>query len=359
MTIERIDLWTTNLPTERLHPHFRSLAANPVERACIDRWVDGFADVNNNIAHEFQTKFSPAFWEIYLYQMFVSMGFTVARPTDRPDFVVDTPAGGIAVEAKITEAGPGQPPVWIPIHEVPLNREQYYDQTCAKLSGAIASKTKHYRTYQNEPAVKDRPFLLCLNPYDSPHFVMQGFGALTRVLYQYCDPTFAIDAHGNMVETGHRRVESFTTKNGAVVQFGVFLDMTNTELSAVYFNPRATVSKLFADPMRKGHPKERVLAQWYMATDGTLHLQEAHPSNYRETMADGGYLMLNPNAKHPIDPEPFFKQGMTICSFEADTRVLVSRTPTPFLKTRISLGVVPDNFPRELMVHGMAAHLSE
>ena len=359
MSLAPIDLWTTTVPTARLHPHFRSLAANPVERACLDRWAEGFADVNNNIAHEFQTKFSPAFWEIYLYRMFVSMGFAVSRPADRPDFVVKTPSGGIAVEAKVTEAGPGQPPVWMPIHEVPLDREQFYDRTCAKLSGAIASKLKHYRTYANEPAVKDKAFLLCLNPYDSPHFIMQGFEALARVLYQYCDPTLVIDKNGNMVETGHRRVESFTTKSGTVVPFGVFLNPANSELSAVYFNPRATVSKLFADPKREGHPKERVFAQWYMVTDGTLHLQEAHPSNYRETMADGGYLMLNAYAKHPIDPEPFFKQGVKICSFDADKRVLMSRTPTPFLETRITCGVVPDDFPPELMVKGKAAHSTE
>ena len=71
---------------------------------------------------------------------------------------------------------------------------------------------------------------------------MQGFGALARVRYQYCDPTFAIDEHGKVIETGHRRVEAFTTKNGTLVPFGVFLDPANSEVSAVYFYPRATVS---------------------------------------------------------------------------------------------------------------------
>lgn len=354
-----IDLWTSTLPIGRLHPHFRSLAASPVDRACLDRWAEGFEDVNGNIVQELQTKFSSAFWEIYLYRMFVSMGFRVLRPKDRPDFVVCAHQECTAVEAKVTEAGPGQPPVWTPILDVPLDREQFYDQTCAKLSGALATKLKHYRTYSGEPAVKDRPFLLCLNPYDSPHFVMQGFGALTRVLYQYSDPTFAFDSNGKMIETEHRRVESFTTKNGTVVPFGVCLDPANTELSAVYFNPRATISKLFADPQRDGHADDRVLAQWYMVNDGSLHVQDAHPSHYRETMGDGGYLMLNPHAKRPIDPEPFFKQGVTICSFDSDKRVLMSRTPMPFLKTRITVGGLPNDFPAELIVQGRPVHSAE
>lgn len=351
-----MDLWATELPIERLHPHYRSMAACPADRACLDRWVEGFEDINNNIVHEFQTKFSPAFWEFYLYRMFLSMGLTVERPADRPDFVVIASKEDFAVEAKVTEAGPSGDPVWMPMDEVPLDREEFYDQTSAKLSGAISTKLRHFRTYANEPAVKGKAFILCLNPYDSPHFVMQGFGALTRVLYQYCDPTFDIDENGEMVETGHRRVESFTKPSGAVVPFGVFLDPANSELSAVYFNPRATVSKLVAEPKRNSHPKELVIAEWYHPTDGTMRSEQVHPSEYSETMADGGYLMLNAYATHPIDPEPFFEQGVTICTFDDHSRVLTSRTPKRFLRTRISLKVLPENFPPELMVKGKAAH---
>lgn len=351
-----IDLWTTKLPKERLHPHFRSLAASPVDRACLQRWIDGFADVNGNIAHGFQTTFSAAFWEIYLYKMFQSLGFAVERPKDRPDFVLDAPQGKIAAEAKIIDSSPGQSPVWAPIHEVPLDREAFYNQTSSKLVGALHRKLQHYRTYANEPAVVDRPLLLCVNPYDTPHFVMQGFGAMTRVLYQYCDPVFTRGASGSLVETGHRRVESFRTKSGTVVPFGFFLEPSHIEVSAVYFNPRATVSKLFADPQRNGHKNERVIAQWYMVATGTLHLQDVHPSNYRETLGDGGYLFLNAHARTAIDPEPFFKQGIAVCQFEESTRTLVTRTPTPFLKTRIAHGVLPDDYPSDLLVNNRPAH---
>lgn len=144
-----------------------------------------------------------------------------------------------------------------------------------------------------------------------------------------------------------------------MVPFGFFLDSSKTEVSAVYFNPRATTSKLFADPFRNGHEKERVFAQWYMVSTGTLHVNEAHPSNYRETLADGGYLFMNAHARHAIDPEPFFKQGVAICTFKSDTRTLVSRTPTPFLKTRIALGVIPDDYPSDLLVKGKAIHNAE
>lgn len=289
------------------------------------------------------------FWEIYLFKMFQTLGFKVARPKDRPDYILDTPQGFIAAEAKIIDTSPHQAPIWTPIHEVPLDREAFYEQTCAKFSGALHQKLKHYRTYANEPAVKSRPFLLCVNPYDTPHFVMQGFGAMTRVLYQYCDPIVAPTESGYLEEVGHRRIESFKTKNGTVVPFGFFLDPCNTEVSAVYFNPRATTSKLFADPLRNSHEKERVFAEWYMVSTGTLHYSEAHPSNYRETLADGGYLFRNSHATHAIDPEPFFKQGVTVCEFKSETRTLVSRTPTPFLKTRIAHGVIPDDYPKDLL----------
>lgn len=315
--------------------------------------------MNGNAAHEFQTKFSPMFWEIYLFKMFQTLGFTVSRPKDRPDFVLDAPQGMIAAEAKIINPTPGKAPVHAPMHEVTWNREAFYEQTCVKLNGALRAKLRDYRTYSAEPAVKDRPFLLCVNPYDTPHFVVQGFEAMTRVLFQYGDPEVAPTETGRLVEVGHRRVKSATKENGTSLPLGLFLDPANTEVSAVYFNPRATTSKLFADPLRNGHEKERVFAHWYMVSTGTLHYNESHPSNYRETLADGGYLFLNTHAKHAIDPEPFFKQGVTVCTFNGDTRTLLSRTPTPFLKTRVALGVIPDDYPSDLLVKGKAVHTTE
>lgn len=356
MASKPLDLWTPRYPVERLHRHFRSLAATPQDRDCITRWAADFVDVNNTVVDEFQTKFSPAFWELYLHAMFKSLGFGVSRPADRPDFALNAPQGEIAAEAKVTEAGPGQIPEWTPKHEVTYDREQFYGQTSAKLAGALVSKMKSYRGYATEPHVEGRPFLLCLNPYDHPWFIAQGFGAITRVLYQYCNPTFEITESGAMRETGHRRVESFTTPKGAVVPFGFFLDPRNAEMSAVYFNPRATTSKLFADPQRVSHPGERVFAIWYMVSDGSMVKQDVHPSHYRETLADGGYLFLNSHAIHPIDPEPFFKQGVTVCRFDGERRELTSRTPEPFLKERVTCGVISDGFPQDLLIEGKTSH---
>lgn len=354
-----VDLWTTKLPVQRLHPFFRSLAACPVDRACFQRWADGFTDANGNAAHEFQTKFSPMFWEIYLFKMFQTLGFEVSRPKARPDFVLQTPSGPVAAEAKIIDTGQGQMPIWTPIHEVPWDRESFYAQTCAKFSGALQGKLAELRSYVDEPAVKDRPFLLCVNPYDTPHFITQGFGAMTRVLFQYCDPIIAENGSGNWEEVGHQRVESFVTRSGTVVPFGFFLDPANTEVSAVFFNPRATLSKLMADPLREGHEKERVYATWYMVATGELCKHVTHPSHYRETLADGGYLFLNSYAKHPIDPEAFFKQGVAVSTFDVQTRTLVTRTPTPFLKERVTLRILPEDFPKDLMPKGGTAHVTQ
>jgi hypothetical protein len=176
------------------------------------------------------------------------------------------------------------------------------------------------------------------------------------VLYQYCDPTFEITAAGTMVETGHRRIESFTTRNGTVVPFGYFLDPQNADISALFFNPRATIGKLFADPLRVSHEGERVFASWYLVSTGKIVGQDVHPSGYRETLADGGYLLLNAHAGHPIDPEPFFKQGVTVCTFDGSRRELTSRTPEPFLKERATCGVIPEDFPNDLLIKGRMGH---
>lgn len=343
MTHQTIDLWTPMCPTGRLHPHFQALTQMPENQRCITRWTHGFKDVNNTIVHEFQTKFSPAFWELYLHAMFTSLGFSVARPALRPDFVLDTPHGGIVAEAKVTEAGPGGAPEWAPKHEAPFNRDEFYARTSMKLAGALAAKLKSFLEYELEPHVKDCPFLLCLSPFDHPWFVLQGFGAITRVLYQYGDPIVGVDGTGAMVEIGHQRVASVTKPNGTEIPLGLFLDREYASISAVFFNPRATLSKVFADPLRASHKDDRIKATWYLPSTGELRTCQVHPSDHHETLADGGYLLLNSHSRHPINPDAFFEQGVTVCSFDENDRVLTSRTPEPFLKDRTATGVIPDS----------------
>jgi hypothetical protein len=336
MPTRRIDLWTPKVPLERLHPHFVRLAATPASRDCLNRWADGFEDTDRKIVQEFQTTFEPAFWELYLFATFRSLGFSVRRPKAHPDYVLESPNGDIAVEAKVTLAGPDQIPEWTPKHEVPYDQEEFYRQSAEKLAGAIKSKADSYRTYCQEPHVRDRPFLLCLQPYDHPWFITQHARAIWRVLFQYDQPVGYISEAGNMIETGHRRIESVTKRSGAIVPLGYFLDATYADISAVFFNPRATVGKFFADPKRESHPKEHVFATWYMVSTGTFVKQDVHPSYYRETLADGGYLLLNPFARNQLDPEPFFRQGVTVCSFDSERREMTSRTPVPFLFERVT-----------------------
>lgn len=328
-----------------IHPHFRVLAGTTSSRGCIDRWAIGFEDIDNDFVPKFQRSFSPQFWELYLHAMFKSLGFNPTRPKAHPDFVLHAPQGEIVTEAKVTEAGPGQTPEWTTKTEVPYDQDTFYAQTTAKLSGAVDHKIKSYRKYASKPHVKDRPFLLSLGAYDHPWFIKQHARAIWRVLYQYDQPTGYISDTGNMIETGHARVQTFTTPKGAIVPLGYFLNPANSDVSAVMFNPRATIGKLFADPLREHHRNERVFARWYMVSSRTFIPQDVHPSQYRETLADGGYLLLNPYANRPIDPEPFFKQGMTVCSFEPKVRRMTSRTPEPFLFERTTLGVIPEESP--------------
>lgn len=290
-----LDLWTLQVPVQQLHPHFRALAANPSSRGCVTRWANGFTDIDNDFVPKFQRSFSPQFWELYLHAMFNSLGFNPTRPKAHPDFVLHTSQGEIATEAKVTEAGPGQTPEWAAKSETEYDTEQFYEQTTAKLCGAVVSKIQSYRRYANEPHVVGRPFLLSLGAYDHPWFINQHARAIWRVLYQYDEPSGYVSDQGIMVETGHTRVETFTTRKGAIVPLGLFLDPANSDVSAIFFNPRATVSKLVTDPLRAHHDKERVFACWYMVSSGTFSPQEAHAADYKETLADGGYLLLNPH----------------------------------------------------------------
>ncbi len=329
-----LDLWTPQVPTVDQHPHFRGLRNETATRGCLDRWTDGFVDIDNDFVPKFQRSFSPQFWELYLHAMFKSLGFKPTRPKAHPDFLLNAPQGVIVAEAKVTEAGPGQTPEWTNKSQVPFDADQYREMATSKLSGAVKGKINSYRKYSAEPHVKDRPFLLCLAPFDHPWFIVQHARSMWRVLYQYDQPMFHVSDSGNMIETGHKRVESFTTHSGSQVPLGYFLDPANADVSAVFFNPRATLSKIFSDPLREHHKEERVFASWYMVSTGMFARQDVHPSNYRETLADGGYLLQNPYATKPIEPEPFFNQGVTVFSFDPTARRMTARTPEPFLFER-------------------------
>ncbi len=195
---------------------------------------------------------------------------------------------------------------------MPYNRDEFYKQTTLKLAGAVHGKAEAYRRYRDEPHVSGRPFLLCLSPFDNPWFIMQRARAMFRVLYQYDQPIGRISESGALIETDHLRITDVQKETGRIIPPGYFLDQANADISGIYFNPRATISKRLTDPKRPCHESDTVISVWHTKSTGQLTIESLQASQHRETLADGGYLFLNPFTQSPLDPEAYFNPGITI-----------------------------------------------
>ncbi|MHA7812907.1 MAG: hypothetical protein ACX94C_05895 [Phycisphaerales bacterium] len=336
--------WIPVVNADQLHPHFEHLRKER-GRDCdvISSWLNEFDDADNKIVKELQSSFNPALWELYLDQFFRQMAFEVQRPKDHPDFTVSL--NGVtqfACEAKVTLASPGDNPEDTgPLSEI-YDPETFYDKAALKLSGALFTKINDFRQYAVEAGIEGHPFLLAVTPFDNPHFTVQHARSPWRVLYQYDRPITDIAPDGSVYESGYTRIQTITKENGEEISMGYFREGSNPDISAVYFNPRATLSKTLCDQSRVHHPDELVHVAWADNDNGVVRYSEVHPSSHNEKYGDGGYLFLNPAASYQIDPGPFYDNGVTVYTFSETLDMLVSRTPNPFLFSRVFRCILDD-----------------
>ena len=57
-------------------------------RSVIETWADGFVDRDNNFVNEFQTRFNPCFWELYIFACLKELGLAADFAFSSPYFVV-------------------------------------------------------------------------------------------------------------------------------------------------------------------------------------------------------------------------------------------------------------------------------
>jgi len=77
------------------------------ERRVVNSWFEGFVDRDNKIRKEFQTTFHSTLWELYLYQIFKSLGLSINWSKNRPDFIMNglVELNVEAVVSEIKQAG--------------------------------------------------------------------------------------------------------------------------------------------------------------------------------------------------------------------------------------------------------------
>lgn len=339
-----MDLFTPQVPADRLHPYFRELVSrrNSAQLEVLRSWAEGFVDRDGKFVIEFQTTFNSSFWELYLHVAFGAIGARLDYSANRPDFQCEFPGGqSFVAEAVIASNASEYVPEWqgSPLDQVPLDAMLEYSSI--RLANALSAKVKKYRKeYITLAHVTGKPFLICIAPFEQRHFYALGDRALRRVLQGLDVPLVDFnESTGQPVLVGEAHTPSAWKPSGAEIEFGLFLSRAVPEVSGVIFSNTATFGKLtvLSDTHADvGH----VLAVRYNALGSQPRIITQPINEYRETLLDGLHLFLNPFATRPLDPAPFTAAGCAIHALSSDGTV-IDDVPDNFLFSRVTARLIP------------------
>ena len=171
-----MDLFTPIVSEERLHHNFRVLTQpnfGSSELEVIKSWADGFIDRDGKFVKEFQTTFNSSFWELYLFACFKELGCEVDFSKEAPDFSIDSPNGKFIAEATTANEPNNFRPEWDRDWREIANsdREAVLRLSTIRLANSMLAKHKKYvNSYSKLAHVQDKPFVVCVTPFDQPNF---------------------------------------------------------------------------------------------------------------------------------------------------------------------------------------------
>jgi hypothetical protein len=300
-----MDLFTPVVSEELQHPNFRSICAdqNGYNWDVLNEWARGFKDRDGKFVYEFQRTFDTCFWELYVFAVLKQYGLTVDFNRLAPDFLV-TDNGGFNIEATVALHAKDATPEYVKFKEpIPQDLNEFNRRAILRIRNSIDTKSKKFSaSYRNLSHVKDRPFVLAITAFDSPHSNLANQRAIEAVLFAYY-----VDEEKYLREGGELKgdeVESVAKDNGSSVNIGVFKEDEFRWLSAVMFSSCANWGKvraLSADP----NPNIIFEAVKYNPNGPKPHFVKAKKANYTERLLDGLRVYHNPLATHPLDPSVF------------------------------------------------------
>ncbi|MEG3911105.1 hypothetical protein QT979_24660 [Microcoleus sp. w2-18bC1] len=337
-----MDLFTPVIPQELQHPNFRFITKpgffDP-ESKVLKNWADGFVDRDGKFVKEFQTTFNSSFWELYLFACFKELNCSVDLSHSSPDFVLTSPHGEFIAEATTANHPQGHRPEWDKDQVRPEEAEMddILRLSTLRLLQAVTEKFKKFKkSYSKLTHVQNKPFVICVSPFDQPFFFLQDCLAIIRVLYAYDQPlTISGTQEGELLIVGESRKYQVQKKPNSEIDLGLFTNENMADVSAIIFNNRATICKVRA---LAGEGKYPVIFYGSRAieseTETGVERFVAERPNYQETLLDGCHVLFNPFAKHPLDRKLFEGKEIAIHNYDPQTHSYQLRIPNGFLYQR-------------------------
>lgn len=219
-----------------------------------------------------------------------------------------------------------------------------------RLSKAIASKYKKYKSkYSQLSYVQNKPFIICVAPFDQPFFYLQDSLAIVQLLYAYAGPLVHPDSQqGEVIIIGEARRFRVQKSPGVNINLGLFTNPDMAEVSAVMFNNRATISKVRAIAGEGSYPVLFIGSRFTQSEDeiGLEPFVKFRP-NYQETLLDGLHILINPFANNPLDLRMFDDREVAFHTFDPETDSYISEIPDGFLLQRMCQSFTSYNVTEE------------
>ncbi|OXM83683.1 hypothetical protein [Paenibacillus rigui] len=325
-----LNLFKIQIPEHKLHPNFKNVLNDPDLVKVLEKWSKGFVDRDNKIAKQFQETFNSTFWEIYLYACLDKLNFRFDFEHHAPDFCISKNGHEYVVEAVSTS----NPKNFTPEHEklkylekqnrkyfFQSDQEEMHEEVLSlateRISNSLRSKYSYYlENYQHLSHVKNKPFVLAIGAFEQPLFYTQKSGAISRVLYGLKSAKYGVNDQPEL-----NYGDTTLKHNGAEIDIGLFNDDRYEYLSAVIFNPIATIGKVRAFQTKKLKYLTYDTVRYNDFGPETIKEYGIPHRKYHESLLDGMYVLINPFAKYPINPDLFDDIDVTVCFNAEDVRI--------------------------------------
>lgn len=342
-TVAPVDLLNPLYPTDKLHPHFKTITdgreGRHYQRDELLRWLEGFPDRDNKFVREFQTTFNSSFWEIYLHAAFREYGFSFDWSHPAPDFLLTSGEMIFTVEATTANHAADATPEW----GVGITPEFYKDidfnelnrVAIIRLANAFMSKSEKFGDkYAHHDHVKGRPFVLALAPFEQPSFQLQAFRPIEALLFDYYVDESEYLANPERFPNGleGKTLGSVQKDNGAEIELGFFDCPRFSHISAVVFSHLGTWGKVDA---MSGCPTAIIRSIW-SSPSGLKHVV-SKGDECSEKITDGLRVYHNPYASIPLPLEVFRKEGVAQIWADPIERSLFSEEAESCLQSRTAI----------------------
>ena len=290
---------------EDLHPAFQVLATKAMfspARAIVEPMMRWHEDLDGNFVEQFQsTGFDQRMWELYLFAMLTELGYLLDRSHAVPDFIGQSLAGKVAIEAMtVAPTRNGNDIVPPPPTDTAEQIETYLqDYMPIKFGSPLFSKLQ--MKYWEQPQIAGLPLVFAIADFSSPGSMVLSRPALERYLYGFSQEA-ARDEQGNVIGQPKRIIEH--RWQGKVVPSGFFEIPDAKHVSAVISTTAGTISKFNRMGMLAGFHKDAAL----LLRTGTCFVHDptatlpaefksvVNADDYRETWVEGLNVYHNPHA---------------------------------------------------------------